>query len=133
MSVLDVREAALAHVRALWLGTPGARYGLAGPYQSYADLGRIVRRILGSGSVHVMPHWVRFAGSVPLALLAGVWPDAPNGLMVPNFQYGFISYHLSGAKADDIFGLTHRPPEQTVRDTLLWFRESRLVPWLPQM
>ena len=131
MSVLDVREAALAHVRALWLGKPGERYGLAGPYRSYADLGRIVRRILGCGGVHVMPHWARFAGSVPLAILAGVWPDGPNGLMVPSFQYGFIPYHLSGVKADETFSLTHRPPEETVFDALRWFRDTGLVSWLP--
>ncbi len=133
MNIVDVREAALAHVRALWLGQPGERYVLAGPYRSYADLGRTVRRILDNGWVHVMPHWARFAGSVPLAIASGVWSDVPNGLTVPNFQYGFVAYHLSGAKADETFGLTHRPPEQTVLDTLLWFRESGLVPWLPPM
>ncbi|HEY7157317.1 MAG TPA: NAD-dependent epimerase/dehydratase family protein [Gemmataceae bacterium] len=130
MNVLDVREAALAHVRALWLGQPGERYGLAGPYRSYADLGRIVRRILGNGYVHVMPFWARFAGSVPLAILAGIWPNLPNGLAVPSFQYGFVPYHLSGAKADETFGLTHRPPEETIFDALRWFGESGLVPWL---
>lgn len=133
MNIVDVRAAALAHIRALWLGQPGQRYILVGPYQSYADLGRIVRRILGSGRVHVMPRWARFAGSVPLALLAGVWPDVPNGLAVPNFQYGFVPYHLSGMKADEAFGLTHRPPEETVFDTLRWFRDTGLASWLPPM
>jgi dihydroflavonol-4-reductase len=130
MNVLDVREAALAHVRALWLGQSGERYVLAGPYRSYADLGRIVRRILGNGCVHVMPCWARFAGSVPLAILAGTWPNLPNGLAVPSFQYGFVPYHLSGAKADETFGLTHRPPEETIFDALRWFGESGLAPWL---
>ena len=85
---------------------------------------------MGSGRVHVMPRWMRFAGSVPLALLAGVWPDVPNGLAVPSFQYGFVPYHLSGAKADDTFGLTHRPAEETIFDTLSWFRDTGLAPWL---
>ncbi|HEY7326166.1 MAG TPA: NAD-dependent epimerase/dehydratase family protein [Gemmataceae bacterium] len=121
MNVMDVREAARAHVRALWLGQPGERYVLAGPYQSYADLGRIVRRILGSGDVWLMPHWMRYAGSIPLALATGVFADVPNGLTVPSFQYGFVRYDLSGAPADQAFGLTHRPVEETVRDTLHWF------------
>jgi dihydroflavonol-4-reductase len=132
MNVVDVREAALAHVRALWLGQPGERYLLAGPYQGYADLGRIVRRIIGNGRVHVMPRWARFAGSVPLAITSAVWPDMPNGLAVPNFQYGFVPYHLSGAKADATFGLTHRPPEKTIFDALRWFGDNGLAPWLPK-
>jgi dihydroflavonol-4-reductase len=121
MNVIDVREAARAHVHALWLGQPGERYVLAGPYQSYADLGRIVRGILGSGAVWVLPPWMRHAGSIPLAIASGVFADLPNGLTVPSFQYGFVCYHLSGERADQTFGLTHRPVEETVRDTLRWF------------
>jgi len=132
MNVLDVRTAALAHVRALWLGQPGARYVLVGPYRGYAELGGIVRRILGSGRVHVMPRWMRFAGSIPLAIASGVWPAMPHGLALPNFQYGFVPYHVSGARADEAFGLTHRPPEETVFDTLTWFRDTGLLPWLPK-
>jgi dihydroflavonol-4-reductase len=131
MNVIDVREAALAHVRALWLGQPGRRYVLAGPYQRYAGLGDLVRRILGSGGVRVLPRWTRFAGSIPLALASGVFAEAPNGLTVPSFQYGFVSYYLSGTKADEMFGLTHRPAEKTVRDTLNWFRATGLIRWVP--
>ena len=121
MNILDVREAAHAHVRALWMGNPGQRYVLAGPYRSYADLGGIVRRILGCGAVWVLPRWTRYAGSIPLALASGIFSDVPNGLTVPSFQYGFVCYHLCGEGADQTFGLSHRPVEETVRDTLLWF------------
>ncbi|MGH7170292.1 MAG: NAD-dependent epimerase/dehydratase family protein, partial [Gemmataceae bacterium] len=128
MNIMDVREAATAHVRALGLGQPGERYVLAGPYRSYADLGRIVRCLLGSGSVRVLPRWMRCTASVPLAIASGVLGNVPNGLAVPSFQYGFVAYHLSGAKADQTFGLTHRPVEETVRDTLRWFGVAGLAP-----
>jgi dihydroflavonol-4-reductase len=130
MNVIDVREVARAHVRALWLGQPGERYVLAGPYQSYADLGRMVRRLLGSGYVWVLPPWTRFAGSIPLSIASGVFRDVRNGLTVPSFQYGFVCYHLSGAKADKTFDLTHRPVEETVRDTLRWFGVADAAPLL---
>jgi len=133
MNVLDVREAARAHVRALGCGCPGERYLLAGPYRSYAELGNIVQRILGRrGRVRVLPRWSRIAGSIPLAIASGVWPNVPNGLTVPSFQYGFVPYHLSGVKGDETFGLIHRPPEETVFDTLRWFRDTGHVPWLPR-
>lgn len=128
MNVMDVREAARAHVRALWLGQPGERYVLAGPYWSYADLGRMVRRIRGSGDVWMLPHWMRYAGSIPLAIASGVFADVPNGLTVSSFRYGFVRYHLSGARADQTFGLTHRPVEETVRDTLRWFGVAGRTP-----
>lgn len=125
MNVTDVRDAARAHVRALWLGQSGERYVLAGPYRSYPDLGRMVRRILGSGDVWVLPRWMCNAGSIPLAIASGIFADVPNGLTVPSFQYGFVRYQLSGAKADQTFGLTHRPVEDTVYDTLRWFGAMR--------
>ncbi len=121
MNIVDVREAALAHVRALWMGTPGERYILAGPYRSYADLATTVRRMIGTGGVRIFPQWTRFAGSIPLALASGILAGVPNGLTVPSFQYGFVSYHLSGRKADRVFQIIHRPVEETVRDTLRWF------------
>jgi len=133
MNLIDVREVALAHVRALDCGKSGERYVLAGPYQSYADLGALVRRILGvSGGVHLLPRWTKPIGSMMLAVASGVWRDVPNGLTVPSFQYGFVPYYLSGARADETFHLTHRPLEQTVFDTLRWFRDTGLAPWLPK-
>jgi dihydroflavonol-4-reductase len=129
MNVIDVREAALAHVRALWQGRPGERYLLAGPYSRYTDLGDCARRVLGlRGGVHRMPAWVRGPGSLVLALAAGVLPRLPRGISVPSFRYGFESFHVSGARADTAFGLTHRPLTESVADTLHWFRQSGLAP-----
>jgi dihydroflavonol-4-reductase len=133
MNVLDVREAALAHVRALWHGEPGQRYVLAGPYRGYRDLAVLVRRILGKRErVRALPNWTKSFGTMLLALASGIWPDVPDGLTVPSFQYGFVSYHLSGARADRTFDLTHRPPEETVFDALRWFRDNEVAPWLPE-
>jgi len=80
-----------------------------------------VRRILGSGTVWVLPRWTRYVGPIPLAIASGIFTNMPNGLTVPSFHYGFVCYHLSGERADQTFGLTHRPVEETVRDTLRWF------------
>jgi dihydroflavonol-4-reductase len=132
MNVVDVREVALAHVRALWLGEANHRYLLAGAYRSYVQVARVVKRIVGKNDrVPVMPPWLYYAGSAALAVASGILPHVPNELAVPSFQYGFVSYHLSGAKADHTFGLRHRPPEETIYDTLRWFRDKGLVPWLP--
>lgn len=131
MNVVDVREAARAHVRALWLGQPGTRYLLAGPYCAYAELGAIVRRILGQGeSVFVMPRWTYWAGSLVLALASGILPRLPNGLSLPNFQYGFVPFHVSGARGDRTFHLQHPPVPLTVLETLRWFQQTGQAPWL---
>jgi dihydroflavonol-4-reductase len=131
MNVIDVREAAQAHVRALWAGRPGERYLLAGPYSSYADLAGEARRVAGRpGRVHVLPRWVEKAGSLALALTGGALPWLPRGLNLPSFRYGFVTLHASGARGDAAFGLAHRPVSQTVADALHWFQSAGLAPWL---
>jgi dihydroflavonol-4-reductase len=131
INVIDVRDAALAHVRALQAGRPGERYLLAGPYCSYADLVSEARRFVGKpGKVRLLPHRARGVGSMALALAGGVLPHTPNGLTLPSYRYGFVAVHVCGAKGDAAFGLSHRPVEDTVRDTLYWFHSSGLAPWL---
>jgi dihydroflavonol-4-reductase len=131
INVIDVREAALAHVRALWLGQTGRRFLLAGPYLAYVHLGDLVKRVTGAtGRPRVLARWAYLPGSVLLALATGVLPWLPNGLSLPNFQYGFVPFHVSGARADQAFQLAHRPPAETVFDTLRWFQETGQAPWL---
>jgi dihydroflavonol-4-reductase len=131
MNVIDVREVARAHVRALWLGQPGERYVLAGPYRGYAELATLAREMAGRHRpVHVLPRWLCGPGKLVLALAAGVLPRVPNGLTVPSFHHGFVAYHLCGARADAEFGLSHRPIVQTVYDTLRWFSDTGQATWL---
>jgi hypothetical protein len=65
-----------------------------------------------------------------LALATGILPRLPDGLSLPNFQYGFVPFHVSGARGDATFDLRHAPVAETVCDTLRWFKESDLAPWL---
>lgn len=131
MNVIDVRAVALAHGRALWLGTPGARYLLAGPYHAYAELGRMVHRVVGLHSPPAtIPRWSRWPGTMTLALLSPFQEVLPEGLSWLNFKNGFEAYHVSGAQGDQTFHLRHRPVIETVADTLRWFQETGLAPWL---
>jgi dihydroflavonol-4-reductase len=125
INIIDVRTAALAHVRALWLGEPGARYLVAGPYQRYAELGRLVRQLTGQPERgRVLPAWTGPVGVVALAVAQAVLPQLPQSLSWPSFQNGFREYHLSGARGDRTFGLVHRPVRETIADALAWFRDA---------
>lgn len=129
--LIDVRETALAHVRALWMGIPGQRYILAGPYVSFPELGEIVQRVLGmTPRRHCLPRWTYGPGALLLALASGVLPRVPQYLSLSNFQFGFVPFHVSGALADRTFQLTHGPAIRSVWDTLRWFQDAGMAPCL---
>jgi len=123
INFIDVREVALAHVRALWMGKPGRRYVLAGPYSSYWGLARSVKRMLGLRTRgFVLPGLLEFPLAAAMAIASGVLPNVPDKLTVPGIRFGFVDFHMSGRRADAAFRLKHRPLEVTLRNTLRWFR-----------
>jgi dihydroflavonol-4-reductase len=122
INFVDVREVALAHVRALWLGAPGERYVLAGPYATYWDLAATVKRALGRPlRGFVLPRRSEALLAAAAALATAIWPPLARQISVPTIRVGYIAFHLSGRRADETLALTHRPLEETVADTLRWF------------
>ncbi|MFN4258623.1 MAG: NAD-dependent epimerase/dehydratase family protein [Gemmataceae bacterium] len=131
MNVIDVREVALAHLRALWLGQPGVRYVLGGPYVTYKQLAAWVARLQGQPDrTTVIPRWCYLPGSLALAILTALCPNPLAGVSLPNFQYGFLPLRADGELALRTFQLALRPPEQSIWDTLRWFQDIGMAPWL---
>jgi dihydroflavonol-4-reductase len=118
--VIDARVLSLAIQRAMETGEAGARYIVAGPYLSYREMASEVRRLTGWPRVMLPvpdvfePPLMAVArlGSLVLGRRAGdLTPAAVGG--------GFLRLHVSGARADERFGLTHPPPGDSIRDALL--------------
>ncbi len=115
--VIDAGVVALAHRRALTSGGSGTRYAVVGPYVSYADLARLVAEIAGR------PHLILSLPDCvegPLKATA----DALNFLGLtaevsgPTVAGGFLRLHVSGARADQCFGLIHPPALDSIRAAL---------------
>jgi dihydroflavonol-4-reductase len=131
MNLIDVREAALAHVRALWLGEPGRKYFLGGSYLSFVEVANTVHRIVGRRvRARPLPRWTFWPGAVILSVINGFMDDVPNSYSVPSFRYSYVACHTSGARADRAFQLSHRPLAVSIWDTLNWFCDHGRLPWL---
>ena len=126
--VIDARVAAQAHRRALALGEPGRRYALVGPYLSFADLARLVGRVVGR-PIAIVP--LPDALGRPLARAAG-WIDRIAGgrwieVSGAAVAGGFLRLHVRGDLADSTFGLVHPPPILSVFDAIEDARLSGLA------
>jgi dihydroflavonol-4-reductase len=117
INIIDVRDAAAAHITAARQGTPGQRYILGGENYSVRAAAAVIASEAG-----VPPPWF----SIPpwltdfylaLADALAVLPDAPFHLQAHRRWQGY-----STAKAVRELNLQTRPLEKTVQDSLQWFR-----------
>jgi dihydroflavonol-4-reductase len=116
MNVVDGRDVAAAHFAAAERGVPGERYILGGHNTTVPKFFALIARLAGR----------RTPLTLRLGLVNALF-DLSDGLRVPvaetvrTFRY---LQHLDSSKAQRELGLTARSLEDTVHDTLDWFREN---------
>lgn len=131
-SVVDARDVAQAHIAAARCGQRGERYLAAGRHMTMRELLPLLGKVAGVRTpTRVLPVallyllaaaqelYARVSGQPVLLSLATV------RLMVREAGRS----HFNHAKSERELQLTFRPLEQTVADTLAWYRRHG---WLPQ-
>jgi dihydroflavonol-4-reductase len=117
--VIDASVAALAHRRAIERGEPGTRYALVGPYLEFRQMARLVGQVTGwPMGVFPLPDFlerplVGWAGMVD-RLSGGRWIEVSRAAVAG----GFLRLRITGAKADQAFGLVHPPPIVSIYQAL---------------
>lgn len=120
INVVDGRDVALAHVRAVSRGAPGERYIVGGHNLAIPDAFRQAAAIAG-----VRPPRVTLSLSTTRTLLT--LGDALR-LPIPATMRALPRWRpLNTEKARRAFDLEPRPFAETVRDTAAWFREHGYV------
>jgi dihydroflavonol-4-reductase len=129
--VIDAGVAALAHRRAIERGEPGQRYGLVGPYVSFAEMARMVGRVTGwPKAILPLPEFLEQPASWAAGLIdrlsSGKWIEVSKAAVAG----GFLRLHVRGDRADEAFSLVHRRPIDSIYDALEDARSSGLAPRL---
>lgn len=127
VSVVDVRDVAAAH--AALVGTPssGGRFLLAGHSLMWreliARLGTVAGRKLGTIPV---PH-----GAAKAVGRAMDWISATTGMRLPiGFEPPWIlanSAPTDASATEEALGITWRPLDDTLRDTVRWLHENGMI------
>lgn len=127
VAYVDVRDAAEGHVRAAERGRPGRRYVVAGHNLDNAALLRVVSRAAGRRGVALRlprPVLVTAAWAMQrVAVARGRRPD----LALPMLAYGMRECFYDNRRAREELGLRFRPFEETVADSLAWYREVGML------
>ena len=127
VAYVDVRDAAEGHVRAAERGQAGRRYIVAGHNIDNKALLQVVSRAAGRRGLAIrLPKTVVIAAAQVMqriALARGQRPD----LAVPMLAFGMRECFFDNRRAREELGLRFRPFEDTVADSLAWFREVGML------
>lgn len=126
-SFVDARDVARGMVLAWQQGKTGERYLLAGENKSYGEMMELVAKVAG---VKPPRFYVPRLLSYPIGWvgdLQGMRGHEPLiNSMALRHAYG-TRFIFSSARAERELGWTRRPLEETVRDTLAWFRQAGML------
>lgn len=127
LSLVDIADCTDGHILAAERGIGGARYVLSGATLSIRDGLALVAGVVGvDRPVRALPPWVAMAAATAAEALGRVRRRRPS--ICRELARTLIHGHsYDGSKATRELGLRYTPIEETLRRTVDWWVEQRLV------
>jgi dihydroflavonol-4-reductase len=128
LSLVDIADCTQGHLLAGSRGKPGERYVLSGATLSVREGLALVARIAGiERPLRTLPPSVAMAVATAAEALAWIRRDTPR--ICRELARTLVHGHAyDGSKAARALGLRYTPIEETLRRTIDWWVEQRLVP-----
>jgi dihydroflavonol-4-reductase len=126
-SVADPRDVANAMIAAVERGQHKASYLVAGRYTSVEEIMRTLERVSGVPCPNTrLPQWLLETLARGDELRARL-TNTPVRLPLVGIQTLHLKRGVDSRKAERELGATFRPLEETLRDTVAWFRDNGYV------
>jgi dihydroflavonol-4-reductase len=126
-SITDPRDVAVAMLNAVERGRHAEHYAVAGNYASLEDVMLTLERVSGVPSPRAkLPQWLLETLARGDELRARL-TNTPVRLPLVGIQTLHLKRGVDSQKAMRELGATFRPLEETLRDTVRWFRENGYV------
>jgi dihydroflavonol-4-reductase len=127
MSLVDVADCTEGHLLAEARGRPGERYVLSGVATTVREAIELLARLTGVRQrTRTLPPAIALAGATAVEALARARRRRPPVCreMVRTLLHG---HAYDGSRATRELGLVYTPFEETVRRTVVWYRERGLL------
>ncbi len=122
--MVDARDVALAMISAAQDGVSGARYALAGPYQTLAEVAAVVARVTGVPAPRYRVSARVLLAAAPVAELAARMTGRPALVTRAGARILLDPMRMDAGRAQRELGAGFRPFEETIADELTWFRTT---------
>lgn len=121
---VDVRDVARAAINAIEQGRSGERYIISGEYLSIERMAALVEKFTGSKQPKIfLPNWIQWVGLpfiMAKAKLMGSEPMYTSEVILTTAQ----GKNINCEKAKKELSYSARSMEESIADTLLWFRKN---------
>ncbi len=125
---VDVRDVCSAAVNAIDKGVPGESYLLAGSWKSLKEMAHTIENLGGHRAPALtLPGWLAHVGAAFLNIHATVTGRVPLYTSMSLDTLKESHRNISAEKATRVLGYRSRPFEETMRDTIRWFRENNYI------
>ncbi|MBL0055168.1 MAG: NAD-dependent epimerase/dehydratase family protein [Chitinophagaceae bacterium] len=121
----DSRDVAEAVVNALTMGRPGEHYLLGGKWHSFEQLGQLLSKAMAKKIRPLsLPVWIGKMGLPVVSALALINRSEPLYTSEALEAIASGNRNISSEKASRELGYTPRPLEETIADTINWFKQK---------
>ncbi|MBD0335673.1 MAG: SDR family oxidoreductase [Cyanobacteria bacterium Co-bin13] len=127
LPIVDVRDVAVGMLAAVERGQSGERYLIGGQYFPLITIMQTLETVSGipapKNKLPALLMRLLALLSTGIGILTGRKPDIP--IEGVNFLLAKLAY--DSTKAQRVLGIQFRPLDQTLKDTVSWYREQRFV------
>lgn len=125
---VDVRDVCDAAIHAIKKGKGGERYILSGTWKSVVDFIQLINKELGKESVlPVLPFWVAHIGIPFIYFWSKITRTRPLYTSESLRILKMGNKKINHSKASKELGFGPRPLTESIRDTLDWLQENKLI------
>ena len=125
---VDVRDVVKAILAAIPLSLPQQKFIIGGNWKSMTELGMAVEKTGGKACPKLMvPFWTAYLGASILSVLPFIHKDDQLFTKASLQTLQHSHRNISSDKAARMLNFQARPFEETVRDTVEWFKENKMI------
>jgi len=125
---VDVRDVCSAAINAIDKGVPGESYLLAGNWRSLKEMALVVERMGGhKAPALTLPWWLAHVGALFLNMHTTLTGGIPLYTAMSLDTLKESHRNISSVKASEVLQFSPRPFEETMADTIRWFKENNYI------
>lgn len=124
LNMVDVEDVANGHLLAAEKGKPGERYILGNANFTVKEFFNTMQKVTGIKSPRMkIPYWFAYGSAFVVETIPGISFPNYSTMDVDSVKLSKYCWHADSSKAEKELGFKQKPIEESIKNTVEWFRE----------